>query len=150
MSLDKLLIRLVFSAWAFSASAQAQQMTGADTRPGMDANNVLPDPIAGVVTNETVTAAGQQFYLNFVAGWQDKDLNERYTLSIHETPSRRYGSRVWIEFGQRRVYQSNLPPGHRAIKDISEQAIEIAYQNVVDADVQRLLFREQDLAADEF
>jgi curli production assembly/transport component CsgE len=149
MSPAKFLICLA-CCYLFSAIAHAQQTAGADATRGNDENSVLPDPYAGVVTNQTVTVAGQEFYRNFMAAWQDKELNERYTLSIHERPSARHGSKVWIEFARRRVFQSNLPPSHRAIKEISEQAVEIAYQNVVDADVQRLLFREQDLAADEF
>jgi curli production assembly/transport component CsgE len=148
MSLERLLVRFAFCCF-LPAIAHGQQMAD-DTQHGRDDDSGLQDPYAGVVMNQTVTVAGQEFYLNFMAAWRDKELNERYTLSIHERPSPRYGSKVWIEFAQRRVFQSNLPPSRRAIKEISEQAVEIAYQNTVDADVQRLLFREQDLAADEF
>jgi curli production assembly/transport component CsgE len=149
MALNKFLVWLAFSC-LFSTAANAQQIGDAEANGGHAENSVLPDPYAGVVTNQTVTVAGQAFYRNFMAGWQDKEMNERYALSIHERPSPRQGSKVWIEFAQRQVFQSNLPPSHSAIKEISEQAVEITYQNVVDADVQRLLFREQDLAVDEF
>jgi curli production assembly/transport component CsgE len=115
-----------------------------------DDSGILPESYAGVVTNQTVTVAGQEFYQNFITAWRDKELSDRYTLSIHERPSARWGSQLWIEFAQRRVFQTNLSTSRSAIKTASERAVEIAYQNIVDADVQRLLFREIDLAVDEF
>jgi curli production assembly/transport component CsgE len=149
MSSDRLLVWLAFFCF-FPVMAHAQLGDGAEAKRSDNENRILPDPYMGVVANQTVTVAGQAFYQDFIAAWRDKELSERYTLSIHERPSARHGSQVWIEFAQRRVFQSNLPPSHRAIQEISERAVEIAYQNIVDADVQRLLFRDQDLAADEF
>jgi curli production assembly/transport component CsgE len=115
-----------------------------------DDSAILPESYAGVVTNQTVTVAGQEFYQNFITAWRDKELSDRYTLSVHERPTARWGSQLWIEFAQRRVFQTNLSTSRSAIKTASERAVEIAYQNIVDADVQRLLFREIDLAVDEF
>jgi curli production assembly/transport component CsgE len=31
-------------------------------------------------------------------------LSERYIVSIHERPSARYGSLIWVEYEQRRVF----------------------------------------------
>jgi curli production assembly/transport component CsgE len=130
--------------------ASARAAPGDDAERKGDDKGGLPDAYAGVVSNRTITVAGQEFYQNFMVAWRDKELSERYTLSIHERPSARWGSQVWIEFAQRPVFQANLSPSRAALKAVSEQAVEIAYQNIVDADIRRLLFRDQDLAADEF
>ncbi len=103
----------------------------------------------GVVVNQTVTLVGHDFYTAFVAAWRDKPLSERYALTIGERPSPRLGSQVWVEFSRRRVYQTVLPPARARIGAIAEEAAEIAYQNVVQTEVQRLLFRDPDIGADE-
>jgi curli production assembly/transport component CsgE len=112
-------------------------------------NGLLPEAYGGVVVNQTITVVGHDFYQYFMAGWRDKDMNERFALSIQERPSARWGNLVWVEFAQKRVFQTYLPPSRSAVKAVSEQAVEIAYQNVIDADVQRLLFRDEDLGPDE-
>jgi curli production assembly/transport component CsgE len=107
------------------------------------------DTDGGVVTNQVITVAGQDFYQHFVNAWRDKDGSERYTLAIHERPSARWGSEIWIEFAQRRVFRTYLPPARAAIKPISEEAANITYQAVLQADVQRQLIHDADLGRDE-
>jgi curli production assembly/transport component CsgE len=109
------------------------------------------DPYAGLVADSTVTFIGQDFYRAFMSSWREMAMTERYSLSVFERPSARWGSMVWIEFGHRRVFSTVLSPGRRdAIAQSGREAAGIAYQNVVDADVQRLLFKDPDLAPDEF
>jgi hypothetical protein len=36
------------------------------------------------------------------------------------------------------------------VKEAAERAVEVAHRNVVESEVQRLLFREPDLGTDEF
>lgn len=114
-----------------------------------DAGLAKHEVYGGVVANQTVTVAGQDFYQHFVAAWRDRDLSERFTISIHERPSARWGSQVWIEFAQRRIFQSALPTGRGGIRSLAEQAIEIAHQLIGDAEVDRLLFRDVDIGPDE-
>ena len=103
----------------------------------------------GLVTNQTVTVAGHDFYQHFVAAWQEQAVSERFAISIHERPSARWGSQVWIEFAQRRILQIALPAGRSGIRAISEQAVAVVQQRIVDAEVERALFRNADLGADE-
>lgn len=117
--------------------------SGAREQPGLE------ELYAGVVVDQTITVAGQDFYQHFVASWRDKPLSERYAISIHERPSARWGNQVWVQYAQRRVFQTILPTSRAAIKPVGEQAADIAYQNVVDTDVQRLLFRDPDIGPDE-
>ncbi len=125
-------------------------LAGAAPEPAVELNGrVLQELYGGVVVDQTITVAGQDFYQYFIVLWRDKPLSEQYAISIHERPSARWGNQVWIEFAQRRVFQTILPASRAGIKPVSEQAAEIAYQNVVDTEVQRLLFRDLDLGADE-
>lgn len=110
----------------------------------------LHDEISGgVVAGQTITLNGQDFYRNFVTLWLDRDLSNRHSISIHERPSARSGSQIWIQQGQRRVLQISLPPARGNIRAISEQAVETVYQSVLDAEIQQAMFHDQDLAPDE-
>ncbi len=126
------------AAWAQSADGAA-----------LDESGAVRESYGGIVINQTVTVGGQEFYRQFIALWRDKPLAERYAISVHERPSARWGSQVWVEFAQRRMFQAALPSARWAIGPLSERAAETAYQNVVDTDVQRLLFHNDDLGRDE-
>lgn len=130
----------LFALWTFPASAGPEQARGGQA-PSED--------YGGIVLNQTVTVAGQNFYRCFVTYWQDKHISGRYAISVHERPSARWGSQVWIEYAQNRVFQASLPSSFSNIKALSEQAAEIAQQKVVDVEVDRLLFREAEFGPDE-
>lgn len=104
----------------------------------------------GVIVDQTITVIGQEFYKNFAMLWHEKANTERYALAIRERPSARQGSRIFIEMGQRRIFQAQLPSNRANVQALSEQAANAAYDNVVDADLQKLLLRDPDLAADEY
>lgn len=78
-----------------------------NTLPGKpDVNNQTPvaEEIGGITTDDTVTLVGQDFYDAFSKAWIQMPLSERYIVSIHERPSARYGSLIWVEYEQRRVF----------------------------------------------
>ena len=109
------------------------------------------DPYVGVVADGTVTFIGQEFYRAFMTVWREQPLAERYSLAIIERPSARLGSMLWIEYANRRIYSTILSPGRRdAVRQSGAEAAHIAYRNAVDADTERLLFHDPDLARDEF
>lgn len=104
----------------------------------------------GVVTRQAVTVAGYDFCQHFIAAWRDKAGSGHYTIAIRERPSARWGSEVWVEFAQRQVFRTRLPPARAALQALGEEAAEATYQAVLKADVQRRLGNDADLAADEF
>ena len=133
---------------SFANSAAVSQSSNSEAfNPGQ--SKVLQDLYAGVVVNQTITMVGQDFYQNFVAAWRDKPLSERYTLSVYERPSARLGSQIWVEYANRRVFQTFLPPTRARTKEAGLDPVEAAYQNIVDADVVNLFFRDPDLGPDE-
>ncbi|WP_198399068.1 CsgE family curli-type amyloid fiber assembly protein [Caballeronia hypogeia] len=115
----------------------------------VESKQPLGDELGGVVTTDTVTLAGQDFYTWFAQAWGTIPLSERYNVSVHERPSARYGSLVWVEYNQRRVFQAFLPIARSNVKPVAEGAAQIAFQNVMQADLTRLLFRDADMATDE-
>jgi curli production assembly/transport component CsgE len=147
MSLLRLLLLvLISSICAMPAVAEPRVAAGTSVQAE---RRVLEELYGGVVANQTITVAGQDFYQHFVAAWRDFALSERFAISVHERPSARWGTQIWIEYAQRRVFQASLPTGRAGIKSLSEQAAEFAYQKVTDVEVERLLFRDTDIGADE-
>ena len=122
-----------------AATAQARPASTSDRTPAL----------AGVVTDGTITAAGQEFYRDFCAYWLDKPLNDMYPIAVREHLSARRGNQVAIEYAGRVVFRGALPPGRGQIRPLSQQAVEISYETVVNAEVQRLLFSDDELAPDE-
>lgn len=117
--------------------------------PAMTTSVPIPEQYGGVVVDQTTTGFGRQFYQHFVSLWQDNPLSERYMIAIRERATARFGSQITIEYAQRRIYQTFLPPSTNAIRTASENAVGVVYDNIVTTDVQRLMFRDEDLGADE-
>lgn len=128
-----------------AATLQAQEPTVPTTR---EARTL--DPYVGVVTDGTVTIFGQEFYRSFTAAWREQPRIDRYSLAVFERPSARWGSLVWVEFANRRVFSAFLSPSRREqIRAAGLDAAQIAYRNVVDSEVERLLIKDPDLAREE-
>jgi curli production assembly/transport component CsgE len=142
--LIKALVATAFAAWTLVACADP-----GPEQPNRRDRKVSSETYGGVVVNQTITVAGQNFYQCFVAFWRDREMSDRYAISIHERPSARWGTQVWIEYAQKRVFQAFLPSSIANIKALSEQAAEVAQQKVADVEVDRLLFREAEFGPDE-
>ncbi|MEO7494082.1 MAG: CsgE family curli-type amyloid fiber assembly protein [Massilia sp.] len=95
-----ILVSLLSIVCAFPARAEPEQAAMPETH--IEA--------LGIVTNQAVTVAGHEFCNHFIAEWRDKPGSERYTLAIRERPSARWGSLIWVDFGQQRLLQLQLPP----------------------------------------
>lgn len=162
-------IATVFLAAFASGAIAAEEPNGpAETLRGADASRQTPtivaapaqpspartykprDPYVGVVTDATVTRIGHDFYNAFSAHWRDQANAEQFSLTVHERPSARWGSLVWVEYANNQLFRAFLSPARRDYVPVAAQeASRIAYQSVVDSEVQRQLFRDPDLAQDE-
>lgn len=129
----------VFAATPASSSSSP---VGEQRRPA--------ESYGGVVVNQTITVAGQEFFRYFVALWRERELSERFAIAVIERPSARWGGQIWVEFAQRRVFQAPLSSARSGLRGLSEQAVDLVYQTVIDTEADRLLFRDADLGADEF
>lgn len=132
------------------AAGAAGTPTPAPELSPAEARKTLQEQYGGVVIDNTITVAGQDFFRSFSFFWREKPMNERYAVSIHERPSARLGNQVWVEHNNTRVYQTILPTLRAQINLIADIAAANSYQTIADLEVQRLLFKDPDLGADEF
>lgn len=107
------------------------------------------DLLGGIIVNRTVTVLGWDFYKDFTAIWQALHDKDQFTLSIHERPTARWGSEIWIQYGQQRVFHTFLAPARSASKTVAQEAVQMVYENVVNINVQRALYSDIDLAPPE-
>ncbi len=128
-----------------ASKAPAPNLNGADKRSLASALDLFD----GIVIDQTITRAGKDFYQLFSTNWHDQPLAERYTISVKEQPSARFGSQVYIMFGNRRIFQGQISPNRHQIKILSEAAVDIAYKAVTEGEMQRLLFKDPDIGQDE-
>ncbi|WP_167057338.1 CsgE family curli-type amyloid fiber assembly protein [Burkholderia sp. Ax-1719] len=128
-------------------------MTAPDKKHGATASathKALPDDqFGGTVTTDAVTLAGRDFFTWFARAWGDIPLSERYVVAIHERPSGRYGSLIWVEYQQKRVFQTFLPIARANVRPVAESAANLAFQTVIQGDLSNLLFQDKDMAKDE-
>ncbi len=120
-----------------SGSAHSQQVAHDDPR------------IGGVAIDQTITVNGQLYYRYFSSFWRDKEAADRFVISVHEKPSARWGSSIFVEYRQQRIHQARLPNASGRIEAVAREAAEQCYQNLLDTEASRLLFREADLGPDE-
>lgn len=133
------------------AGSVIAQTNGAVKPPPEQLGKPATDPYTGFVTDSTVTFVGQEFYRAFVTKWREMPLVDRYVVNIFERPSARWGSLVWVEYSHKRLYSTFLSPARRdAIRASAEYAAQSTYESIVEQDVTRLLFRDADLAPEEF
>lgn len=152
------LLAPLFVLLAFGAHAQDDKTSlgNGGTLPSTEidkaerSSGVLFDRLlGGIVTNRSITVQGNDFYQEFSSYWRSTDLSDRVSLAIYERPTARFGSEIWIDFGQRRVFHIFLPPARSATRDIGRQAVEIVYRKIADIEAERLLFPSPDLGREE-
>jgi curli production assembly/transport component CsgE len=105
--------------------------------------------IDGILVNQTITVAGQEFHSAFAALWSDKPELPGYGLAIHERPSARRGTTIEVEHAGRLVFRAWLPPARAQIRPLAAQAVEQVYDEAAAAQVRQLM-HDDDLAPDEF
>ncbi|KJH84956.1 curli production assembly/transport protein CsgE [Pseudomonas sp. KSR10] len=104
--------------------------------------------LSGLIIDNTITRFGHDFhrYLSF----QLQDASElENDLVIRERPSARWGSLVWVEYGQRTVYRRFLQPNVAEIESIAEQAAQLVLEEINRSKLQNLLQDTFDMDRDE-
>lgn len=89
------------------------------------------DGVEGLSVNSTITVNGMAFFLNFLDFWREKPGSDKYSIEIGESLSRRLGNKVWVSFGQKRVFFSALPVQRDSIRPLSEQAADTTYAALI-------------------
>lgn len=89
------------------------------------------DGVEGLSVNSTITVNGMAFFLNFLDFWREKPGSDKYSIEIGESLSRRLGNKVWVSFGQKRIFFSALPMQRDSIRPLSEQAADTTYAALI-------------------
>lgn len=107
------------------------------------------EAIDGIVVNQTVTVAGQEFHAAFAALWSDKPGVGGYAIVLRERPSAARGTSIEVEHANRPLFRAFLPPARAQARALAAAAVEAAYGAALDSQVQHLLPGDPDLARDE-
>ena len=130
---------------AISSDAAAQGGAEAVTE-----ESIRHDGISGLVVDNTATFIGRQFYDAFAVAWLDQGIADAQNLSVHEQPTARSGSRVWIEYNRQTLFLVFLPPIRANIEETAGQAAAAVARRFKTLEIERALFQNPDLAPDEF
>lgn len=112
-------------------------------------DRIFRDPLSGVVVNRTVTVLGKDFYRFFATQWRQQPAAARYSISVYERPTARFGSEIWVLYRQQMVFHAFLPPARAATREISEIAVQHVLENVSKRESERLTTRNPDLGPEE-
>lgn len=118
-----------------------------DVQQALD--RIFDDPLGGVVVNRTVTVLGKDFYRYFSTYWRYSPESARYSISVHERPTARFGSEIWVLYRQQRMFHIFLPPARQATRGISEIAVEHVLENISRRELERITTRNPDLGPEE-
>jgi curli production assembly/transport component CsgE len=94
--------------------------------------------LSGLIIDNTITRFGHDFHRYLSFQLQDATALEG-DLVVRERPSARWGSLVWVEYGQLTVYRRFLQPNVAEIEDIATQAAQLILEEVNRSKLQNLL-----------
>ncbi|MGJ7456557.1 CsgE family curli-type amyloid fiber assembly protein [Halomonas sp. MA07-2] len=105
--------------------------------------------ISGVIVDRTITMTGKTFFRQFSQLSLDRPVIGNANLAIHERPSARWGSQIWITEGNRIIFEATMPPRLSEIDDYVEIAIEQVENLVIQRTIMQALENDPDLADEE-
>ena len=80
----------------------------------------VSDLATGLVLDSTVTVLGREFFSAFADAWRELDGQQRYSVTVHETPTARLGSTIRVQSRGRVLYQSLLRPNRQEARQIAQ------------------------------
>ncbi len=110
----------------------------------------LDEPgLNGVLVDRTITMIGKTFYRQFSQLSMESTIISNANLSIHERPSARWGSLVWVSEGNKIIFEATLSPRLSDVDQYVEAAVEQVEQMVIQRKVMDALQQNEDLADEE-
>jgi curli production assembly/transport component CsgE len=130
-------------------AATACAQSSVNTTPTVDQHRTLNhQDVGGIVIGQTMTLAGRAFFDSFASAWREKDEAETFTVAITERPTARLGSQVFVDYGNRRLFQIFLPPNRTLIPAIGADAAAQVFQAILDYQLAQF-FGDPDVGRDE-
>lgn len=103
--------------------------------------------VPGLVTDNTITRIGHDFYREFTSHWQEEYPG---AITINERPSARWGSWIIIKVDQDLLYQTFLFPNKRDFDKQVNIALASVYEALSKREINKALLNTGDLTKDEF
>jgi len=110
---------------------------------------VSSDPMmeyGGIVSRQVITSFGQLFHSKFVELWNTKEGFDKFNILVKERPYARGGSEVLVISDDAVLFRRGLPRDWRTLLSMSAEAVDIAFARASEIEVDRLLFKDPDLA----
>lgn len=109
----------------------------------------LADLAGGLLLDATVTVLGHEFFAAFADAWREMDSLQRYSVTVHEVPTARFGSTIRVQARGRLVYQTLLRPNRQAARELAQVVAGDIFQGLLRAEAEEALSRDPDLAPEE-
>lgn len=116
-----------------------------EVEPGNDESSLL----TGLVIDSTVSGIGHEFARSLSLFISSNFTGFDYNLTVHERPSARWGSVVWVTYENKEVFRTVIYPGRRRFGAAIEQAASQISNNVRQQRLQELFSQNLDLAGEE-
>lgn len=153
-------VLLTATAWAQDASAPDAQHIASEQNDAPEGEDgpKLDDSykphgstsLSGLLMDRTVTMIGKTFFRQFSQKRLDSLVLSDISLTVHERPSARWGSLIWITEGNRILYQATLPPRLSDVNQYADAAVEQVEQLYLQRKIMQALDNNGDLAGDEW
>lgn len=114
-----------------------------------DEGTINGDGLGGIITDQTITFLGHDFYSGFSHAWEPPDEMGEVNLTIYERPSARWGSLIWVEYRNETVYRTFLFPGRTDAESMGASAAAAVAAQVEQQRLEKLLYVNPDLASSE-
>jgi curli production assembly/transport component CsgE len=109
----------------------------------------LADLAGGLVLDATVTVLGREFFTAYADAWRELDSAQRYSVTILEVPTARFGSSIRVQARGRTVYQSMLRPNRQAARELAPVVAGDIFNSLIRVEAEEALFRDPDLGREE-
>jgi curli production assembly/transport component CsgE len=110
--------------------ALGQEPTHPAPGSSLDSGTINNDRLGGIVINRTMTVLGWDFYSTFSEIWEALHPDSPYMLTIIERPTAQFGSEIWVDYRDIHIFHTFLSPARSGVKEASQEAVNLAYQNI--------------------
>jgi len=141
----------VIALWACTAlpAAAQSELEGTVREESMDTNksrSVDGVEYGGVVTRAVISSLGELFYRRFSEAWSTQKDTTNYVLTVRESKARNGNTEVLVLYQDDVLFRALLPRNQQAVIGLSESAVDMVYQKVVEISLQDLLNDNPDMA----
>ncbi len=87
--------------------------------------------LSGIVLDRTISRFGKDFVFYFSSYWREVPSTDGSTIVVYEQIYPQAGTFLWVELDQRRIYQNYFGRRQNDVKQMAEQAILVAVDELV-------------------